>query len=146
MQLPKFSEIVADFSETADFIVVYIEEAHPVDGWAFKDEFNIKQHCSQEERCDASKLLLPYVPKSVTLMVDTIDNEANTSYGAVPQRLYIVLEGKIVYQGGMGPIYYNLEEIKDWLAKHGENNNSCEDFKDVVVPQEGTEQYCGIGK
>ena len=77
-------------------------------------------------------------------MVDTIDNEANISYGAVPQRLYVIVEGKIVYQGGMGPIYYNLEEVKDWLASYGENNNLCEDFKDVVIPQDGTEHNIGI--
>ena len=25
-----------EFQEMADFAVIYIEEAHPVDGWAFK--------------------------------------------------------------------------------------------------------------
>ena len=31
-----FSEIVRDFSDFADFVIVYIEEAHPSDGWALK--------------------------------------------------------------------------------------------------------------
>lgn len=34
--LKKYQQLKDDFSEVADFAVVYIEEAHPVDGWAFK--------------------------------------------------------------------------------------------------------------
>lgn len=36
LELQKFNEIVNSFVEFADFMVVYIEEAHPVDGWMFK--------------------------------------------------------------------------------------------------------------
>lgn len=34
--LKRYQQLKNDFSEVADFAVVYIEEAHPVDGWAFK--------------------------------------------------------------------------------------------------------------
>ena len=32
------------------------------------------------------------------LLVDNMENEASKSYGSFPDRLYIVLKGKIVYQ------------------------------------------------
>lgn len=35
-KLSDFGEIVRDFSDIADFVIVYIEEAHPSDGWALK--------------------------------------------------------------------------------------------------------------
>lgn len=35
-QLDAFQKMVNDFSQVADFCVVYIEEAHPSDGWALK--------------------------------------------------------------------------------------------------------------
>ena len=35
-KLRDFGEIVHDFSNIADFVIVYIEEAHPSDGWALK--------------------------------------------------------------------------------------------------------------
>lgn len=35
-KLRDFGEIVRDFSDVADFVIVYIEEAHPSDGWALK--------------------------------------------------------------------------------------------------------------
>lgn len=34
--LKKYQQLTSEFLEVADFAVVYIEEAHPVDGWAFK--------------------------------------------------------------------------------------------------------------
>lgn len=35
-KLRDFGEIVRDFADIADFVIVYIEEAHPSDGWALK--------------------------------------------------------------------------------------------------------------
>lgn len=34
--MKRYRQLKNQFSEVADFAVVYIEEAHPVDGWAFK--------------------------------------------------------------------------------------------------------------
>ena len=35
-KLAKFNEIVRDFNDLADFVIIYISEAHANDGWAFK--------------------------------------------------------------------------------------------------------------
>ena len=35
-KLNEFNSITRDFSDIADFLVIYISEAHPTDGWAFK--------------------------------------------------------------------------------------------------------------
>ena len=35
-KLQQFNEIVRDFRDVADFVIIYVEEAHPSDGWAFK--------------------------------------------------------------------------------------------------------------
>ena len=34
--LQEFGKIARHFQQQVDFVVVYIEEVHPVDGWAFK--------------------------------------------------------------------------------------------------------------
>ncbi len=47
--------------------------------------------------------------------VDKMTNEANLSYGAIPERLYVILDGNIAYAGGFGPMYYKLEEVVNWL-------------------------------
>ena len=38
--LQKFGELVVKYTELADFITVYIEEAHPEEGWSF----NVSTH------------------------------------------------------------------------------------------------------
>ncbi|XP_046861517.1 thyroxine 5-deiodinase-like [Xenia sp. Carnegie-2017] len=35
-KLKEFGVLAQDFSDIVDFVVVYIEEAHPIDGWFFK--------------------------------------------------------------------------------------------------------------
>lgn len=35
-RLKEFRKLITDFGHIVDFLVIYIEEAHPADGWAFK--------------------------------------------------------------------------------------------------------------
>ena len=34
-KLKEFGELAQDYFDIVDFVVVYIEEAHPEDGWSF---------------------------------------------------------------------------------------------------------------
>ena len=49
------------------------------------------------------------------LFVDTMDNNANEKYAALPERLFILYEGKLSYIGGVGPTFYYLDEVEKWL-------------------------------
>ena len=53
-----FCKIASSFSDIADFLTVYIEEAHPDDGWAFKNNIKINTHRDIEDRIEAAKHLL----------------------------------------------------------------------------------------
>ena len=81
-----------------------------------QNNVEIAQHKCLKERCQAAEIL-----KSsgcpAPIMVDTMEDEADKAYGALPERLFIVQEGKIVYEGGMGPDHYDLTEVKRWLEK-----------------------------
>ena len=44
-KLARFNEIVHDFSDVADFVIVYISEAHARDGWSFTVSFFFKKNC-----------------------------------------------------------------------------------------------------
>lgn len=50
-------------------------------------------------------------------------NAANAAYGATPERLYIIKDGIILYQGGMGPFGYDLAEVTCCLNKIIKGNN-----------------------
>ncbi len=49
------------------------------------------------------------------VFVDTMTDEACLKYGSIPERLYIIHEGKIAYAGGTGPFYYSIPELEHWL-------------------------------
>ncbi|OCT65110.1 hypothetical protein XELAEV_18041352mg [Xenopus laevis] len=107
------------FSSVANFVLVYIDEAHPSDGWAAPGttSYEVKKHRNQEERCAAASKLLEYfsIPPQCQVVADCMDNNANVAYGVSFERVCIVQRQKIVYLGGKGPFFYNIQEIRRWL-------------------------------
>ena len=49
------------------------------------------------------------------ILVDAMDDRANLAFAALPERLYVILDGKVVLQGGLGPFNYNIEEVEHFL-------------------------------
>ena len=45
-------------------------------------------------------------------------DEANYVYGGMYERLYVVLNSRIVYAGERGPGGYKVDELEDWLAAY----------------------------
>ncbi|KAK3516234.1 hypothetical protein QTP70_006384 [Hemibagrus guttatus] len=69
------------------------------------------------------------VPSTV-VVVDTMDNSSNRAYGAYFERLYVIKDEKVVYQGGRGPEGYRISELRDWLEQY---RQELEGSKPVVV-------------
>uniref|UniRef100_A0A452EKS4 Iodothyronine deiodinase n=1 Tax=Capra hircus TaxID=9925 RepID=A0A452EKS4_CAPHI len=119
-----FSKLVEEFSSVADFLLVYIDEAHPSDGWAVPGDsslfFEVKKHRNQEDRCAAAQQLLERfsLPPQCRVVADRMDNNANVAYGVAFERVCIVQRQKIAYLGGKGPFFYNLQEVRHWLEKN----------------------------
>lgn len=113
-----------EFSSVADFLLVYIDEAHPSDGWAVPGDsslsFEVKKHRNQEDRCAAAHQLLERfsLPPQCRVVADRMDNNANVAYGVAFERVCIVQRQKIAYLGGKGPFHYNLQEVRRWLEKN----------------------------
>lgn len=76
-------------------------------------------HRTQEERCNAAQKMASTVDLSgFFVAVDSMLNGANIAYGAVPIRLHVVQDRKIVYEGGAGPMKYRMHEVKMWLQDY----------------------------
>ncbi|XP_021017118.1 type I iodothyronine deiodinase isoform X2 [Mus caroli] len=86
------------------------------DGWAFKNNVDIRQHRSLQERVQAARLLLARSPQC-PVVVDTMQNQSSQLYAALPERLYVVQEGRIRYKGKAGPWNYNPEEVRAVLEE-----------------------------
>ena len=82
------------------FVVVYIREAHPEEGW-----------------------ILPENRRSgVAVHEPTTDEERRTvasAYGGWPDRLYLIgSDGRIAYQGGEGPFGFKPEELDGAIERY----------------------------
>uniref|UniRef100_A0A669PHX6 Iodothyronine deiodinase n=1 Tax=Phasianus colchicus TaxID=9054 RepID=A0A669PHX6_PHACC len=116
IMLVPFNKLVKDFSSIADFLIIYIEEAHAVDGWAFKNNVVIKNHRSLEDRKTAAQFLQQKNPLC-PVVLDTMENLSCSKYAALPERLYILQAGNVIYKGGVGPWNYHPQEIRTVLEK-----------------------------
>ncbi|XP_069189663.1 type I iodothyronine deiodinase-like [Procambarus clarkii] len=116
--LERFREMTDEYSQVADFLVVYIAEAHPSDGWALKDNIKITKHRTLEERILAAQNMVKLELLKCPILVDRLEDEANNAYGALPERLFIILDGVIVYRGEQGPVGYKLSEVENWLTDY----------------------------
>ena len=119
--LADFKQVVADFADIADFVTIYISEAHATNQWNFPgNKYKIKKHNSLQDRLLAASILLDdeELRPPGTFLIDTMDNEADLLYGGMPERLYIIIDGNILYAGKKGPMGYKLNEVRDWLENH----------------------------
>ena len=96
----------------------------------FKDNYNIKQHKSMEDRLQAAQLLA-FLDPLTSIVVDTLENEALLAYAAFPDSLYIVQDGRIVYEEKVGPWGYDLKEIRHWLNAWKGHLNISSRFQSV---------------
>lgn len=111
-----------EYKDRADFLAVYIREAHPLDEWQMKSNVDEKI-CYPQPKNFAQRLAIAndFVERfhfPIPLAVDTMADAADHIYSAWPERLYVIDEsGKIVYRGGLGPFHYHPEEVRAWLAQ-----------------------------
>ena len=72
-----------------------------------KKEYNkwdVMQPKSTAERIAVAKAWMDDLKPESPYYCDPIDNNARFAFEAVPERLYVVEGGKIVYRGGEGPV------------------------------------------
>ncbi|OWF39026.1 Type III iodothyronine deiodinase [Mizuhopecten yessoensis] len=117
--LDHFKSLVREFHDVADFLIIYIQEAHPLDEWNITGHqySHLRQHVNLQERVTAASLLDSHV-LPCPIAVDPMDNKATLLYSAVPKRLYVIQEGVVRYAGGMGTHRYRLKHIDHWLQKY----------------------------
>jgi len=124
--LDKFGKLRQNFSEVADFVTVYIAEAHPAERGHFRvggdgGNYDIDTHANIADRLNAATTLREEAGEALEgckILVDPMDDRANIAYAALPERLYVVQDGQIIYQGGLGPFDYNISEVEAFLAKN----------------------------
>ena len=115
-------QIYNDYKERADFLTVYVREAHPTDEWQMKsnvkDDVCYAQPKTLQQRVVIANDFIKRFKYPLPFGVDDMANGADLAYSAWPERIYIIDEsGHIAYRGGIGPFNYKPQEARDWLAR-----------------------------
>ncbi len=110
------------FKDHADFLNVYIREAHPQDEWQMKPNVDegvcYPQPHSLQDRVAIANDFARRFHYPIPLGIDRMNDRAKQLYAGWPERLYVIDEsGKIVYKGGLGPFNYHPEEVHAWLER-----------------------------
>ena len=110
----RLDELAQSFGGKVKFFGVYIREAH-AEG---EDQVirNLDENVIFEQPETADERA--EVAAACMLRYDGMDNDAEHKYQSWPDRLYIIGgDGKIAYRGGMGPLYFNVDEFEQELNK-----------------------------
>ena len=115
-KLSLLKSVMEDFNDIADFVVVYIDEAHPRGGIReiSNNYYQIAAHRNVADRVTAAKYLDEVLPCPV--LVDTMRNEATDWYSAFPARLYIVLDATIIFDHNVSR-GFKPDMALNWLSK-----------------------------
>jgi hypothetical protein len=108
------------YQDRAEFLSVYIREAHPTDGWrmASNDQVGvtIAQPRTNEERIAVAAKCCTALNMRMPLLVDAIDDRVGHAYSGMPDRLYVIdRDGRVFYKGGRGPRGFKPAEMEQAL-------------------------------
>lgn len=98
------ADLYARFSDHVQFLMIYIREAHPVDGWDVGSAYRTVDPQTIEERRKIARECEIALRYGIQTYVDEMNDAVMNAYAAWPERLYLVDDnGKIAYAGGPGP-------------------------------------------
>jgi hypothetical protein len=100
--------------DTVHFLVVYIREAHPEEGWILPENrrsgLTVHEPKTPEERRIVASTSAVNLRMRMPMAIDRADNAVASAYGGWPDRLYLIRrDGRIAYQGGEGPFGFRPE-------------------------------------
>lgn len=111
------NRLYKDYKDRADFYVVYILEAHPIDAWQDednqKDKIEVASAKTEAERCETAQNCVTKLSLQIPPLVDDLANSTETAYTGWPDRLYVIdRAGKVAYKSDAGPYGFKPAEVE----------------------------------
>lgn len=100
-------EVYREYREEVNFVMVYIREAHSVNGFG-PERASVEDPETNLERSAAARQCRETIGIPFRILLDTMDDRAATRWAAWPLRLYAVdTDGTVIYTGKPGPWGFN---------------------------------------
>ncbi len=108
------------YQDRATFLMVYVREAHPTDGWRMENNDRvgvaIPQPRTDDERRSVAQVCNRTLNLGFPMVVDSIDDAVNDRYSGIPSRLYLIdRRGKVAFKSGRGPFGFRPAEMEHSL-------------------------------
>jgi thiol-disulfide isomerase/thioredoxin len=105
---PEVDALYQRYKDQVNFLMVYVREAHPTDGWKMasnaKSGVTVKQPATFAERTKVCDQFCERLKPSMPVVVDEINDPVGHAYSGMPARLYVIdARGKVAYKAGRGP-------------------------------------------
>lgn len=116
------------YADVAQFLVVYIREAHPTEDWAIrvsKDIESIDDPTTLLERRDVAISCVTDLKIDIPTVLDDMNDSIAQNYKSHPDRLYIIgKDGKIAFHGGPGPMGFKPNTMETALIQELKKNGA----------------------
>jgi len=90
----RLNEIAAEFGERMDFYCVYIQEAHPQDGWQvdsnLRDDVIYNAPTTIGERAELAQTCVLRLDMAMPTLLDDMNDTVDGLYNGLPERLYVL--------------------------------------------------------
>jgi alkylhydroperoxidase family enzyme len=118
---PDIEAIYNRYKGDATFLMVYVREAHPSDGWIMESNtrmgVKVAQPKTLEERVKVCDQFCQKLKPNMPVVVDEIDDTAGNLYSGMPGRYYVIdPHGKVAYKSGRGPFGFKTGELDQAVA------------------------------
>ncbi|WP_165221402.1 deiodinase family protein [Aquisphaera insulae] len=115
-----FEKLYRRYGDRANFVMVYVREAHPTDGWRMESNDRLgvatAQPTTYEERVGVAQRCGKLLGLGFPMVVDTIDDSVGARYSGMPGRFYLIdRQGKIAFKNGRGPYGFKHDELEQAL-------------------------------
>ena len=118
---PEVDHLFQKYKDQAKFVMVYVREAHPEEGWKMESNrragVSVHQPQTYAERSGNCREFCNRLKPSMPVVVDELNDVVGNAYGGMPARLYVIdAKGKIAYKGGRGPFGFHTAEMEQALV------------------------------
>ena len=145
-------EMYQKYKDVAEFRMIYIREAHAVDGArpsGIGRQLNIKDHTDYKSRCDVAERLIKDKALTMPMLIDNFENTTDMAYQAKPDRVFLVgSDGRLAVAADRGPFGFKpgLDDCKTWLDKLIADKKEPELSKEVIATADARTEKRGPAK
>ena len=120
MQAGNVEKLYRRYADRANFVMVYVREAHPIDGWQMESndlvDVRLPQPKTYQERVSVAQTCGQRLALGFPMLVDTMDDTVGARYSGMPSRLYLIDgDGKVAYKSARGPFGFKPSELEHSL-------------------------------